>query len=91
MTLSNVAGQNQTNAEAAASPPLDEEPFVFSIPYLFAVSNSRPTLVSSNADGYAIMYSRTYTQGPLFWPGLGILVTLILFAAWKGMRRREEG
>ncbi|HUS37587.1 MAG TPA: hypothetical protein VM680_19720 [Verrucomicrobiae bacterium] len=88
VTLSNAAPPS--DAEAQRSPAYDAEPSVFSIPYLFAISNSRPVLVSSNEGSYVVRYSQTYTQGPLFWPGVSVIVALILFTVWKGVRKREE-
>jgi hypothetical protein len=87
VTLSNVA--SPLKSQSPTGETAQSQPTVFSIPYVFTISNSAPTVVASNATGFAVTYSQTYTPGPLLWPIVGILGALIVVSIWLAVRRRD--
>src|SRR5689334_9857842 len=66
VTLLSNSSTNLSRADADVSPV--SQPQVVAIPYLLTISNSAPTVLSSNASGFSVMQTRTITPGPLFWP-----------------------
>jgi hypothetical protein len=62
----------------------------FSVPYFLTLSNSAPTVVSSNENSFIIVQRTTIAEGPLFWPVITLMLTLSFFMVWLGIRRRKE-
>jgi hypothetical protein len=95
--LSIAAGpvELQTNNPNNVSAPQSNTPTAavrthgnISIPHFLTISNSPPTVVQSNANGYAVVQIQTITRGPLFWPILGVAISLVLLVCWMGVRSR---